>query len=250
MKNCLILGCGRSGTSMLTGTLARAGYYMGDWLYRPNAANPKGFFESYTVNSINERLLTRVSPASRSRSLLKRLWRTSFPSERWLIRLPVHTPIEGDARSLRRISRLVSKAPFAYKDPRFCYTLDAWRDRLPDDTVFLCIFREPGRTVQSMLKEHQRVYSDLPFSTDDAFGVWNDMYRHILERHRHQGDWLFIHFDQMLDGSKAEAIESLLNTRIDRDFPDRRLQRSAPGATPDYALETYRELCRLAGYEA
>ena len=250
MRNCLILGCGRSGTSMLAGTLARAGYYMGDWLYRPNAANPKGFFESFSVNSVNERLLTGVAPSTRSRSLLKRIWRARFPSERWLIRLPVDTPIEADARALKRIERLTSKTPFAYKDPRFCYTLDAWRAFLPEDTAFLCIFREPGRTVQSMLKEHRRVYSDLPFSLEEAFGVWNDMYRHVLERHRHRGDWLFIHFDQMLDGSKAGAIETLLQTRIDRDFPDRRLQRSAPVAAPSYALETYRELCRLAAYDA
>ncbi len=234
---------------MLAGTLARAGYYMGGWLYRANAANPKGFFESFSVNSVNERLLTSVSPSTRSRSAFKRIWRTRFPSERWLIRLPVDTPIEGDPRSLKRIERLTSKTPFAFKDPRFCYTLDAWRNHLPEDTAFLCIFREPGRTVQSMLKEHQRVYSDLPFSIEEAFGVWNDMYRHVLERHRHRGDWLFIHFDQMLDGSRAEEIETLLNAPIDRNFPDKRLQRSAPVKAPAYVLDTYQELCRLSGFD-
>lgn len=250
MRSCLILGCGRSGTSMLAGMLSGAGYYMGGWLYKPNIANPKGFFESYAINAINERLLSRVAPPSRSDSMIKRVWRASFPSERWLIRLPVNTPIAPSPRLARRMHTQVSRAPFAFKDPRFCYTLDAWRDQLPSETVFLCIFREPGRTVHSMLKERSRRYSDVPLTSDDAFGIWHDMYRHVLDQHRHHGHWLFVHFDQVLDGSRVLDIESLLGTRIDRQFPDSRLRRSEPIGTPAYAMDTYQDLCRLAGYAA
>ena len=42
MRNCLILGCGRSGTSMLAVSLASDGYYMGGKLYPERTANPKG----------------------------------------------------------------------------------------------------------------------------------------------------------------------------------------------------------------
>lgn len=247
MRNCLILGCGRSGTSMLAGMLSGAGYYMGNWLYKSNIANPKGFFESYTINTINERLLAGVAP-SRSSSVIMRIWRASFPSERWLMRLPVNTAILPTARLYRRIGLQVRKGPFAFKDPRFCYTLGAWRKQLPGDTAFLCIFREPGRTAHSMLKEQTRRYADVALGADDAFGIWNDMYRHILDLHRHRGNWLFVHFDQVLNGSRVAAIESLLDTRIDREFPDSRLKRSAPLTAPEYAMDTYRELCRLADY--
>jgi len=44
MKNCIILGSGRSGTSMVAGTLAKSGYFMGDNLYPARESNPKGFF--------------------------------------------------------------------------------------------------------------------------------------------------------------------------------------------------------------
>ena len=50
VKNCLILGSGRSGTSMIAGILHKAGYFMGDNLYPPRSANPKGFFENWEIN--------------------------------------------------------------------------------------------------------------------------------------------------------------------------------------------------------
>lgn len=43
MYNIIILGSGRSGTSMMAGTLAKAGYFMGERLLPRNNANPKGF---------------------------------------------------------------------------------------------------------------------------------------------------------------------------------------------------------------
>jgi hypothetical protein len=44
-RNCLILGSGRSGTSLAAGILAQAGYFMGDELWPVNIGNPKGQFE-------------------------------------------------------------------------------------------------------------------------------------------------------------------------------------------------------------
>lgn len=249
MRNCLILGCGRSGTSMLSGTLSGAGYYMGGRLYRPRKANPKGFFEAIAINAINERLLSPLAPL-RSHHPFLRIWRAGFPSERWLARIPVGTPIEAPARLTRRIAGQVIQRPFAFKDPRFCYTLPAWRPQLPPDTVFLCIFREPGRTVTSILKECRTQYPDIRLDKDEAFGVWNDMYGHILHTHRHEGTWLFVHYDQVLDGSALPAIESHLGARVNRDFADARLKRAPLIAPPATAAATYRELCTLAGYAA
>lgn len=249
MRNCLILGCGRSGTSMLSGTLRGAGYYMGGRLYRPREANPKGFFEAISINAINERLLAPLAP-SRSRHPLLRIWRAGFPSERWLARIPVGTPIRVPARVARRITQQVTRSPFAFKDPRFCYTLPAWRPHLPADTVFLCIFREPGRTVTSILKECRTQYPDISLDEDDAFGIWTDMYEHILRIHRHDGEWLFLHFDQVLDGTALPVIERLLDARVDRCFADHRLKRATLIDAPPASVAAYRELCALADYAA
>lgn len=249
MNNCLILGSGRSGTSMLTGTLGAAGYYMGERLYGPRRANPKGFFEAPAINAINERLLAPHAP-TRCRYPLLRLWRTSFPSERWLARLPKGTRITSPPRIANRIAAEVQRRPFAFKDPRFCYTLPAWRPHLPPDTVFLCIFREPGRTVTSIMEERRRQYPDLKLSEEDAFGVWTDMYQHVLDVHRHEGDWLFVHYDQVLDGSAFARIEKHIGARVDPTFPDPTLKHAPAAQAPAQATHIYRELCGLARYAA
>lgn len=41
MRICIILGSGRSGTSMLAGSLAAAGYFMGEHLYPGAAEKPQ-----------------------------------------------------------------------------------------------------------------------------------------------------------------------------------------------------------------
>lgn len=253
MRNCLIMGCGRSGTSLLAGSVAGAGYYMGGKLYRPREANPKGFYESLQINAINERLLKPLA-ASRSTQWFLRIWRAGFPSERWLAEIPVGTPIPAPApRLMRRIRNRLEHRPFAFKDPRFCYTLPVWRPCLPHDTAFLCIFREPGRTVASILKECATLYPDIRLGEDEVYSIWLAMYDNILNHHRHQGDWLFIHYDQMLDGSAQPRIEAHLGTRIDRHFADSGLQHAARAAScPALARtrDTYHTLCSLARYPA
>ncbi len=247
MRNCLVLGCGRSGTSMLAGTLAGAGYYLGNGLYRARGANPKGFFESLAINAINEGILAPHVPL-RSRWWPLRVWRRVFPSERWLARLALDTPLDATPKIKRKIAQQIARAPFAFKDPRFCYTLPVWRPLLPAGTVFLCIFREPGRTTASLLAECRRKYPDIRLDREEAFGIWTDMYRQIIERHRHQGAWLFLHFNQLLDGSVFTALENFLGAEVNHDFPDRYLRRSEALDAPRDASNLYRTLCTLATY--
>ena len=63
-RNCLILGSGRSGTSMAAGILAKAGYFMGEEIWPANEGNPKGQFEDREVNQINDQLIASVSSKS------------------------------------------------------------------------------------------------------------------------------------------------------------------------------------------
>src|SRR5215203_1348762 len=95
-RNCIVLGSGRSGTSMVAGAIAAAGHFMGDDLHPARDANPKGFFEGPTVKDINEDLLAQVvsGPLRWPASLLTR-GRTS-PGSRWLARLPPHARVVAD----------------------------------------------------------------------------------------------------------------------------------------------------------
>jgi hypothetical protein len=225
---------------MLAGTLRGAGYYMGAHLLPADEANPRGYFEDDEINAINEALLAPVTP---ERSQPAYGWR-------WLASVPVETNLPCPAELTRRIAAQTARSSFCFKDPRFCYTLPVWRPLLLD-TVFLCVFREPGRTANSIVKECRVAdyLQGLPMDFPGAVGVWTLMYRHILERHRHTGEWLFFHYDQLFEEEPLRRLEAALGVRADRRFPDPSLKRSAvEGNVGPAALAVYEHLCELARF--
>lgn len=251
MKNCLILGSGRSGTSMLAGVLAQAGFFMGDELLEPRESNPKGFFESFTINQLNEDLIGQVLPARPP--VLGRWWFKDRPlhGQRWLARVPVGTQMPCSRRDADRIAAQVTRPPFCFKDPRFSYTLPAWRPFL-QDTVFLCVFRDPMVTAASIVKEcvDMKFLHTLAMDMEIAVEVWTLMYEHILQHQQAGGDWLFLHYDQVLHGDGLDRIEKLVEAPIDRSFPDAKLRRStAREPTPPASESLYARLCACAGHE-
>jgi len=199
MRNVIVLGSGRSGTSMVAGTLARAGYFMGDHLLPAREANAKGFFEDVEVNGVNEALLDQVVP-QRPRFLGKWFFRDRpLERQRWLARVPVGTRIPSVPEVIDRIRKLTRREPFCFKDPRFSYTLGAWRPLL-ERTSFVCVFRDPASTAMSILTECREdvALHTLSMNFHQALAVWTLMYRHIVEVHSKDGDWLFLHYNQVL----------------------------------------------------
>ena len=248
-KNCIILGAGRSGTSLLAGTLSSAGYYMGKELLPANSDNPKGFFEAREINAINEILLCEVTesgPTPETASLSDAIrW-----GWRWLAEVPVGAQIPCNEAVASRIKDVTGNSPFCIKDPRFCYTLPVWRPYL-SECVFLCVFRDPASTANSIVKvcERGEYLHGLELSFSEALQRWALMYRHVLDVHRHQGVWLFLHYRQILDGSAVPLLEKTLNAAIKHDFADVKLERSlCDGVVPAPIMEVYRELCLLAHY--
>jgi hypothetical protein len=250
MLNCLVLGSGRSGTSMVAGMLSSAGYYMGDNRMPATMSNPKGYYESFDIEAINEDLLANVLP-SRPKGILGRFFMDRpVRSQRWLAQLPLGKELFCPDEIAVRIKKLIQKEPFCFKDPRFCYTLPVWRPFL-QDMVFICVFREPARTAHSIVKECRDApyLHSLSINFSRAVGIWTLMYRHILEVHRHVGEWLFVHYDQVLDGSVIAKLESALGVQVDRQFPDPQLKRSPEnGKVGSETLSVYDQLCELAQY--
>src|SRR5579875_1256834 len=259
MRNCLILGSGRSGTSLAAGLLARAGYFMGDLVdeagLRP--ANPKGQFEDHEINAINEDLIAGPMRKYRRR-LTTKLFRPQrrrdlnmhYP-QRWLAALPPSVKIATTPEITRRIEAVTARQPYCFKDPRFSYTLGAWRPFVTD-AVFICAFRHPAITAASIVTEcaTANYLSDVAMNRDWALRIWYDIYRYILKiQHPAGGHWIFVHYDQLMDGSRWDEIEAALHAPIDRGFAEPALRRSqASGAVPAKALKIYRRLCELAGY--
>jgi hypothetical protein len=236
---------------MVAGTLHAAGYYMGEQLLTATSSNPKGYFEDRAVNELNEDLLVGVSPVKPSTRRGRLYPRRLAYGHRWLAAVDLTASVRATPEMAASMQSLTSRRPFCFKDPRFCYTLDAWRPVL-EDAVFLCVFREPGRTASSMVTDsREREYlADLHLSRRRALRVWSLMYQHVLHKHRHHGEWLFVHYDQFLDGSAIPRVEALLDTQLDSNFADRNLKRTpAAAGVPRQADVLYDELCALAGYD-
>lgn len=259
MYNCLIMGSGRSGTSMVAGTLARAGYFMGEHLYEPRASNPKGFYEDAEVNAINEAILATITPwvppRFRPGQLYTFLRRALFrgkpgTGERWLAKVRPDVSLRSTQEIDARIQRLVQNKVFCLKDPRFCYTLPLWRPWL-EQTRFVCVFRDPTITAASMVSELRAVpkLASLKLTYADCLEIWRLMYSHVLDIHHRQGEWLFLHYDQVLDGTALERLGAFLQVVPDWTFPDPLLQRTRPGSeAPDPINRVYQKLCDHAIY--
>jgi hypothetical protein len=235
---------------MLAGMLYGAGYHMGDRLLTATSSNPKGYFEDQAVNDVNEALLAQLTPVRPSgRRGRLYVWRLA-DGQRWRTTIDITSTVHATPDLAAQMRRIASQRPFCFKDPRFCYTIEAWRSVL-GDAVFLCVFREPGRTAASMIADIRKEtrFRFLHTSSRRALQTWTTMYEHVLAKHMNYGEWLFVHYDQIFDGSAIPRIEEFVGTRIDASFVDPSLKRSADSAAvPRRTAETYERLCDLADY--
>lgn len=254
MKDCLILGSGRSGTSLVAGLLKDSGYFLGHHLIPPDIANPKGYFEDIEVNTVNEELLAAVVPR-RPRGIIGNLFYKARPaySQRWLAKLPYNVKFSPSKKNIKRIKSLVAQSPFCFKDPRFSYTFPVWEPYLPKHTVIICVFRTPSNTALSLQKEAARDSIlrnlKLKFTLRDAFEVWQQMYEHILRHYsnsRHR--WLFLNYSQVLNGEAFCRIIDVLGVpHLPSDFADTRLNRCYSDVIEPWAVKTlYQKLCDLS----
>ncbi len=252
ISNCVVLGSGRSGTSMAVGVLAKAGYFMGDELYPGDDGNMKGYFEDVEINSINEDLLAKFYPEKPAGIIGDIFFRSRMTKcQRWLAEVPVGVNIRSTRAIEERIKKLTAREPFCFKDPRFCYTLPVWR-RYLKNTVYLCVFRHPAVTASSILSisKRKRYLQSLNMSFERALRIWELMYAHILDVHSQEGEWIYAHYEQFLDGSVFEKLENVLCVSVDKGFPDSKLKHSLPkGDVSENALNIFKRLCDLSGYK-
>jgi hypothetical protein len=241
MKPCLILGSGRSGSSLLAGSLVAAGYWPGSNPYPGRLSNPNGFFETREINDINEGILELSGAASWS-------WGT-----RWLVELEAGAMMTHNPGLLLKIRKeLQPGRPFCYKDPRFAYTLPVWRPFLPPETVFLCIFRHPVAIAASILQEctESAALSGLHMTQERAFAVIEAAYKSILTSYYpHTASWFFVHYQQLIEKTAFAPLSDFLKVPISSALVDPKMSRPFSGIMPASLEKLYQQLCELAHYQ-
>lgn len=223
---------------------------MGDDFLPPNASNPKGFFESTIINTINEDILESVAP--KRPIYLGDIFFKRIPlkHQRWLLALDENSQPKGSKEIEARIVNLTNKSPYCFKDPRFSYTLPIWRPFL-ENAVFVVVFREPSATANSIIKEckDSEPLHSLSMNRSRALKVWKCMYSRVLSTCDNDSNWLFVHFDQIVQKTALDRISQFTGAVVDYSFPDIRLKRSlATRKTPRDLQSIYDNLCRRAKF--
>ncbi len=237
---------------MTAGTLSNSGYFMGHKvLNKGRINNPYGNYEDREVNLINEKLLEQVIPGPEMVEGVLRYRHRPADMQRWLGSLSAGSVVPPINDYIPKIQELTGNTPYCFKDPRFSYTLPVWLPCLKD-TVYVCVFRNPHKTVLSILKQIKDAphLHGLEMDVVAAEEVWTSMYRHILDIHRHIGEWMFLHYDQLLTNEGMERLAIFTGARVNRDFPKRGLRKDYQAIkTSVDAEETYKTLCQLAEFE-
>lgn len=248
MNNVIILGSGRSGTSMVAGTLAKSGYFMGQDLYPPRITNPKGFFEDPEINDINECIIMNTNYGITKKII--NIFSKYKPKigQLWLSIVPLSADMTSSNSINSRIHAIVNKKPFCLKDPRFSYTLPVWMPYL-ENTVFVCVFRSPYATIESILNYKKVEEMDIYLNRQIAESIWINMYEHILQKHSNFGKWLFIHYNQVLTSRGLNKIRDISGAIVDKSFPESSISQTVSRyKVSDRAMSLYADLCDKAEY--
>ncbi len=194
-----VLGMHRSGTSALTGALAKSGAAPGAHLMPPTNDNPEGYWECAPVVRLNDELLKRMGSRWDSVLALSGDW-LSQPS----------------VESLRREAADIVAAEFGdarfavLKDPRLCRLLPFWRDIVVTAGYApsaMLMVRRPMEVAASLARRDQ-------FAPEKSLALW---FEHLVDAERNSRDVprATIAYDALL----ADAADTLARVCDDAAFP-------------------------------
>ncbi|WMJ72092.1 hypothetical protein RCC89_02750 [Cytophagaceae bacterium ABcell3] len=192
MKNIIVLGMHRSGTSMVTGLLSKLGYYVGapEELTNTSEENPKGFFERKDVRNINDELLIGNDFD---------WYKVAGFTTDSLTDSSVHKykeEISGVFNLLRK------KGPFAIKEPRLCLLYLIFKEMVRDD-IKLLVYRDPIESAESLLKRNK-------FPLHFGLALW-EKYHKALFNSLSNDHLILVNYNKLLNDPKAE-VQNLVNS--------------------------------------
>lgn len=191
-KAYVVLGMHRSGTSSVAGVLALLGAAAPRSLMGPAADNPKGFWESYAVSDLNDRILATGDSSWSD-------WRA--------FREDLSAPFQNEGVRVLQ-SEFDGAATIVLKDPRICRLYSFWRDVLSQagfSPIVVCPIRHPAEVQASLTNRNG-------MAAADAIQLW---LRHVLdaERFSRGQQRIFICWSDFLSDwrsqlARLEALES------------------------------------------
>ncbi|MFQ6551303.1 sulfotransferase [Aestuariibius insulae] len=220
MRNCVVVtGAGRSGTSMVTGLLSRAGLRLSEDLIGASEQNPKGAFEDRTILHLQRDMLARFAPPKIP------------PPEGWL---SDPTVLETEAALRSHVVAAIQEDPatlWGFKDPNTAYTLPLWSRIFEAEHItprIVLAVRDPVAVMASMA-DH--------YGTEAAIAEMFWLTKYLAALRDTNGEVFVAHYERLVAGDEDHRAALLsfcgLEPELDREtspFIDPALNRSAaPG---------------------
>jgi hypothetical protein len=156
----LICGSGRSGTSAVAQLLHHAGVSVGNDLVEADEHNAEGYFEERQVILINQAILhaAGVGPPL-----------STATRQQVLDAAQEYVPYMLDQ---------VGFATPAWKDPRFCWTLEPWLSVLEGRPRIIICLRSPAEVAASTMRYFGQVGGE---ARNAVYHVWRVQYERLLD---------------------------------------------------------------------
>ena len=196
----VVLGAGRSGTSLMMQILVAMGMQVSKNLIPANISNPEGFFEDADIKEIHAGLISSLGSFAYIPLL-----------DDWMSSEPVKTALPTLKRALK-VSLDASGGVFGLKDPRMNMLLPLWMrvfNQLSVVPRFVLAVRTPDHVVASMVRQ----YNDSPSVAELAWLTRS------IEALEHTGlDCFIAHYEDLLLDQMPLAQALLQYTGLDQDF--------------------------------
>lgn len=223
-RNVIILGCHRSGTSSLTGSLEKSGLFLGN-VHTANNWNKKGTREHKQAPLLNEAIFKHNGGN----------WQKP-PPPAGMIWLDEHKQMRDEV-----IASFAGLGRWGFKDPRTLFLLDGWREKM-GEVALVGAIRHPAEVMESLRRRNN-------FAPEKGFDIWTRYNVRLLEVLEEEGGFPVADFSV----DSATYIKSLvairkylnLNARPDSEFFTEKLRTSQIPEdvdVPEAALELYKKL--------
>jgi hypothetical protein len=182
----IILGMHRSGTSVITNILSKAGFYLGEEsdIMHANQWNPDGYFERWSVAIVNDIILYLAGGA----------WH-SPPAEENIFRVKLDPKIESLLKTYEGQKQSI------IKDPRMCLTLPVWENVLVDNLHIVYIDRQPEAIAASLLRRDN-------FSKEKSMHLWQ-VYTERAEKYIQNYPNFALQYEDLLSKERPNVLKNL-----------------------------------------
>lgn len=208
-KRIIILGCGHSGTTLLSGLMYFNGYRM--------LSVPTYHFECYFLNRLNEKILNENNNYFKKKNI-----------RYYIEKLENHT-----------------RGKWVLKDPLLNYLIDDYDYVINNEYKILFIYREPGRVINHLFRELKEYMNE---KSDDqilemAKNQWIFSNKKILNfLNPTDKQYFIVNYNDLLHYKHIDSLELFLNQKINMNFVNKKLNKSENISIEDELINLYEKL--------